>query len=402
MNTFPSKIRFITGLTIAYLVSLSSVSAQPVALNDRLLNKVTAGTDSTVGSGGAIIGNSSEATINQTGGVDLSGEVQALASALNLVNSAESTVANGVNIWDGGAITSGLEGNGAGVLLNQSNEISQEQRRSASMPNYSRPEADTLVQIDRSGSEAHNDTYNRNNSVTDLVRNDRITSNTSEGWVDTTIKANATDQLGIDTNVGKGIAIAGTIDATLDAGEVQFGLAVGGPVTAPEDTNAGGFGGLNVGEDDTTVSLYGRIILPEMRIEISGAGCGVLMGSCGSSGSSSETTNDVVDTSVMDTLDTTSVGNSEYSEVMTEAYRSPFELNNAQAEYIVVDDSSLNVNTTFTLALSGSAQSSVKAMNVVNATGSAVANGVNVARTTQMDGGKLLSLSQSNVITHSR
>jgi hypothetical protein len=86
---------------------------------------------------------------------------------------------------------------------------------------------------------------------------------------------------------------------------------------------------------------------------------------------------------------------------MTDRYRSPFELSNAQAEYIVVDDSSLTVNTTFNLTLSGSAQSNVSGMNVVNATGSAVANGVNVARTSQLMGGEMV-LSQVNVISHSR
>jgi hypothetical protein len=103
----------------------------------------------------------------------------------------------------------------------------------------------------------------------------------------------------------------------------------------------------------------------------------------------------------MDNKKVTSVGNSEFVDNYTEQYRSPFELNHAQAEYIVVDDSSLTVNTTFNLSLSGSAQSNVSGMNVVNATGSAVADGVNIARTSQLMGGAM-ALSQVNVISHSR
>ena len=80
--------------------------ADPVRMDDTALNSVTAGTGShshneAGGSGGAIVGNSSVATISQTGGVSIDGESQANAKALNLVNSSESTVANGVNVWEG-------------------------------------------------------------------------------------------------------------------------------------------------------------------------------------------------------------------------------------------------------------------------------------------------------------
>jgi len=80
----------------------------------------------------------------------------------------------------------------------------------------------------------------------------------------------------------------------------------------------------------------------------------------------------------------------------------PVEFKDAQAEYIVVDDSSLTVDTSFTLALMGSAQSNIKGMNVVNATGSAVADGVNIARTSGLANGGVMNLTQSNVINHSR
>ena len=48
------------------------------------------------------------------------------------------------------------------------------------------------------------------------------------------------------------------------------------------------------------------------------------------------------------------------------------------------------------------AQGSVKAMNLVNATGSAVANGINIARTSGLSGEGAMNLQQSNVISHSR
>ena len=382
------------------LISPSLVQAAPLILDDNTLDSVTAGTSNTSGSGGAIIGNSSEATISQTGGVDLSGEAQ--------------MGANGVNIWDAQGGEPGVESGAMGV--EQSNIINQEQRRSASMPNYSRPEADTFVQVDRTGSESHNDSFDRNNNIVDTQTITSTSTTSSTAWVDTTIKggANVGDDTqprgNVDTNVGKGGAGAGIVNLDVDGGETHIGLAVGGPVIAAPDvvtkltqstgeTTSDSYGGMLVQGAD--LSLYGRLILPDVTIDINGAGCGVAMGSCGAGGSTTDATSSTTDDSIMDNEKVTSIGDSQFTDNSTERYRSPFELNHAQAEYIVVDDSSLTVNTTFNLSLSGSAQSNVSGMNVVNATGSAVADGVNVARTSQLMGGAM-TLSQVNVISHSR
>ncbi len=401
------------------LLGASMVQAAPMALGDRTLDQVTAGSSEVGGSGGAIIGNSSEATINQTGGVDLSDEVQMGAKGLNLVNSSESTVANGVNIWD---VTSSEAGADNGQMsVEQSNIINQEQRRSASMPNYSRPEANTSVEIELSGSESHDIQLDRNNNVLDVQTLSSDAQNTSTASVDTTIKGGgqtnattdsslpASPEVSVDTNVGKGLAVAGQVDTFIDGGEAQIGLAVGGAVIAAPDTitasqegrPAESYGGMAIGNDDSEFAIYGRLILPEIDIEINGAGCGVAMGSCESGGTANLLTTETKDQSLMDSEVSSSTGNSEYVDNRSEIYRSPFELTDAQAEYIVVDDSSLAVNTTFNLTMSGSAQSNVSGMNVVNATGSAVADGVNVARTSQLAGGAM-ALSQTNVISHSR
>ena len=86
----------------------------------------------------------------------------------------------------------------------------------------------------------------------------------------------------------------------------------------------------------------------------------------------------------------------------TENVRSPFEIEDAQAEYIVVDDSKIDVETNYGITLAGSAQSNLRALNAVNAAGSAVANGVNISRTPTVTGGQVMALSQQNVIRHSR
>lgn len=393
------------------VLSAGVAHAGPSVLSDSSLDATTAGNNESSGSGGAIIGNSSTATINQTGGVDLSGEAQSGAKGLNLVNSSESTVANGVNIWDVKA--SDALSNGGGIAVEQSNVVNQEQRRSASMPNYSRPEANTFVDVERSGSEDHDVAVVRDNTVVDVHDMTSYAKNTSSAYVNTTIKGGGSvggddlPQANIDTNVGKGGAGAGTLSLDIDGGEAQIGLAIGGAIEAhadriessPSGVNES-YGGMTIGDESSDFTLYGRLILPEITVEVTGAGCGVAMGSCNGSGSSEERTAESINNTVMDVEDSSSVGKSEYTENVTETYRSPFELSNAQAEYIVVDDSSLTVNTTFNLTLAGTAQSDVMGMNIVNATGSAVADGVNIARTSQITGG--MDLKQSNVITHSR
>ncbi len=422
MANVRQKLRFGRPLLVlgGLLLSASLASAGPVSLGDTALDQVTAGTgtnhgSSSSGSGGAIIGNSSVATISQTGGVTLEGEAQSGAKGLNLVNSAESTVANGVNIWEVNGTEPGVNDGQAGI--EQSNIIHQEQRRSASMPNYSRPDGDTLTVVDRTGSEAHNDSFDRNNNLVDTRT---IASNST---TKTTASVNTLIEGGLDsggpedprgsvtTNPGKGGAGAGIVNLGVDGGEVHVGLAVGGPVTAHPDvvttlegsggqTTSDSYGGMDV--DGDSVSLYGRLILPDLTIDINGAGCGVVMGSCTAGGETGDVSTNTTDNSVMDNEQASSVGNSQSTDNSTNTYRSPFELNNAQAEYIVVDDSSLTVNTTFNLTLSGSAQNNANGMNIVNATGSAVANGVNVARTGQLSSSGALGLSQTNVISHSR
>jgi hypothetical protein len=393
------------------LASPVSVFSQPVSLDDSVMNRVTAGSENNVleGSGGAVVGNSSTASIHSVGSVTLSDGAQSNAQSLNLVNSSESTVANGLNIWDGqitGAGAYSSESEGSSFLVNQNNEVNQEQRRSAAVPEYSRPEANTFEQYDNSGTQNFQSTLDQTDSVTDLVTNNHTLDTESAGSVDTIILLQAGPDTQASVQGGKGIAVAGHLDATFDAGEIEVGLAVGGGISVGAGASAGDSSIEVGGSAETTVSVYGRIELPEFSIDVSGAGCGVLQGSCTSSGSTTETTAEVVDNSTLSQTASSESGDSTSHEVGSSEYRSPFSLHNAQAEYIVVDDSSIDVSSEFSMSLSGSAQSDAKAINIVNSAGSAVANGVNISRTSAGDltaqGGNIITLTQSNVISHSR
>ena len=413
MGTQMKKEKYLKIVTcLPFILCGSSIAySQPVVLDDLVLNNVTAGTQKSVleGSGGAVVGNGSSANIFSTGTVSIGDEAQSSAQSLNLVNSSESTVANGINIWDGqisGAANFQAENSNSNFVVNQINEVNQEQRRSAAVPEYSRPEANTYEEFDRTGSSSFQSSLEQTDSVTDIVANNHSLNTESSGTVDTIILLQAGPDTQASVQGGKGLAVAGTIDATFDAGEIELGLAVGAGISVGERATAGD-ASIEVGASaDTSFSVYGRIELPEFTVGINGAGCGVMQGSCTSNGQTQETSEDITDNSTSFQLVSSDQGNEDYHEIGSTEYRSAFSLNNAQAEYIVVDDSQIDVNSEFTMTLSGSAQSSAKAINVVNSSGSAVANGVNISRTNAGDlsvqSGNIITLTQNNVISHSR
>ena len=398
--------------SLPLLLSVSNIAySQPVALDDMVLHQVTAGAESNAieGSGGAVVGNGSTASIHSAGSVSIEGEAQSSAQSLNIVNSSESTVANGINLWDGqisGAAALQAENGNSNFVVNQSNEVNQEQRRSAAVPEYSRPEANTFEQFERSGTESYQSSLDQTDTVTDLVTSDYSQNTTSNGTVDTLIVIKAGPDIEAAVHGGKGLSIAGQVEADFDGGEIEVGLAVGAGITVGAGAAAGD-ASIQVGASaDTTVAVYGRMELPEFSVDVSGAGCAVMQGSCTSEGTTSETTADVTDNSTSTNVVSSEQGDADYQEAGSTEYRSAFSLHNAQAEYIVVDESSIDVTSEFSLVLSGSAQSNAQAINIVNSSGSAVANGVNISRTNAGDlsvqGGNIITLSQNNMISHSR
>lgn len=384
-------------LTIScLLIHPFPVRPAPTTLDNHDLKEVTAGTAATGADGGVVVGNGSEVAVHRETAVNLSGDVQIEARGLNLVNSTGSMVANGVNVWDG-------SGFNAAVEVNQLNSIEQEQRRSAAVNGYHRVGADTLARTNRSESESHDIQRNVFHSVADLFQEERVNNRVSAGEVDTGIKLNAGDQLNLEANVGSGVAAAGQLEAHYDGGEAQIALAAGGGISATAGIGIEGFAGIDVGiNTEANLSIMADIRMPEMDIAFNGGGCGVVLGSCSSNGSTEESVSTLIDHSTLDTFEEHSIGHSSYAQSAIDEYRSAFTLDHAQAEYIVVDHAILLVDDDQSLNLSGDAQSNVRGMNVVNAVGSAVANAANVARNAQMDNSGRLTLNQTILIHHSR
>jgi len=142
--------------------------------------------------------------------------------------------------------------------------------------------------------------------------------------------------------------------------------------------------------------------LPELQIGFSGGGCAVQMGSCEGNGTLAETSETSSDNTRLESSESIESSEKTFVGGGEKELRSPFYMADAQAEYVVVDDSKLDVESNYGIALAGSSQANLRALNAVNAAGSAVANAVNISRTPSLTAMGNLSLVQSNVIGHSR
>jgi hypothetical protein len=354
--------------------------ANPVPLPDDALDRVTAGsTDEPLqGSGGAIVGNNSEARLVLTGTLDLDGEAQSGANALNLVNSSESTVANGVNVWDGKLPEGATPGTNGQFEVAQENIVHQEQRRVALLPSYERGGANrsSTWQEDSSSTTATTSAARTEQTAVDTSASTRDLD--FSGAVDT-----HSSILGQEIKGGKGFAAAGDVSIDFEAGSLHFNAEAGADQVLS-------------GEIDLVLTF------PRFTIDVTGAGCAVALGSCNADGTMVETEETLSDNSLLETSESTSATTETFVGSGTKDVRSPFSLSDAQAEYIVVDDSSLEVEANYGITLAGSAQSNVRALNAVNAAGSAVANAVNISRTPSLTATASMSLVQSNIIGHSR
>lgn len=385
------------------LLSASLLQAAPLVLNDADLDRITAGNTESQDRDGVIVGNSSWTIVQQTAGVVLGEQAQEQARGLNLVNSSTSAVANGVNVWDGQGVA------GTDLKMAQVNHVEQTQPHSAVFSDYSRSHAEHRLQVDTFRSENYQEQLQSHHEIKDIYTRKHTSTGDSTSSVDTSldlsIGAPGSDVpfFELETNVGHGVAVAGHLDAHFDGGSAEFVSTAKGSVETGTEINVGDYFRSEVSLSATAeFSLSAEIDLPSLDVQVNGAGCGVVLGSCQASGWLSERTEEIFDNSTIDSLTVNSATNNQFTETSTEEHRSPFSLGEAQAEYIIVDNSSMVLESDETLELSGSAQKNSKGMNVVNAVGSTVSNVVNVARSRQLNYRGELMLTQFNFVVHGR
>jgi hypothetical protein len=383
-----------TGL-VPILVA-GTVNAAPQELSLMQLDSITAGnTESSSASGGAIIAGGSTGTVSSTGTVEIGEGVQADARALNMVNSSESTVANGVNIFDG-RVEGGAALDGTNFDVTQGNQITQDQRRNGNLSEYVRADNNVTSTSSSVGSSVGESSLDLVDRVSDIDTTVVTTNNTIDGSVTT-----GSQVLGQEVRHGKGVAISGNAQLDITGAPIEFHAGLFGGVSTFDATT-----GLKTVEVIGDANLDLIINIPDIVLEIQGAGCWTVLGSCEANGSYSTVTDQLRDLSTENTTASAETHNDVWNINEQTNVRGPMSVHGAQAEYIVVDESEINVDSTYIVSLTGGAQSAMQGMNVVNAAGSAVANGVNIAQQRSGElavaGGPLLNLSQANVIVHSR
>ena len=391
MNKYLSSF----SLALAALLLAGTAMAAPQELSADQLEWITAGTDSNPPpNGGAIVGNGSSAELKSAGEVIID-NAQSDVRALNIVNSSESTVANGVNIFSSQALVDGdivlpdAVDNAVGSYnIEQVNTVTQDQRRLSSLPDYQRG-ANTYSDYAESG------TFNSTGSDAEY---DQLTNVES-----TLILDEKTTKGSVTANDGPTLAINAHLnDETFI--EVEFNYPAGGGGDKIGGVFNGGLeyelntGGITI-EAETIIPVTVTLDMPSMKLKVDAMGCLAFNGSCEIDGTRTEKTENISDHSTLYTRDEAYTSDKTWDNSGSESVQAAFELQDAQAEYIVVDHSSINIDAAYLVDLSGGAQSGLRAMNAVNAAGSAVANGVNVSVAA---GGGIQTLSQINTISHSR
>lgn len=393
-------------LLCSLLLMVRPAYTAPVVLEDKVMEQVTAG--NTKKGGGVVIGKSSDTIANSTTGLNLSGEAQQKAKGLNLVNTTGSAIANTVNIWAGNVVSINVENNDIKPVLevNQINQVTQNQVKTATLSGYLRSESDTTEVNNKFGSENHFIKLTNIKDVVDRSKEIIYTETTSDSLVDTKLILDLDDNLYIEGHLGQGVASSGYVKATFEGGSAEFALGVNASIEASASIGVTGILGTSAtltadASAEAGLAFITRIELPTMELELNGSGCGVILGSCEASGTSKKVVISSTDNSTLDVVENHQSGQSVFSEEHIQVYRSPFELKSAKAEYIIVDDSSLELISDVSLELSDSAQKEIEAMNIVNAINSNVANSTNISRASEFKSSRsTLVLNQFNIVHH--
>ena len=354
---------------LLFATGMASAQQAPSAkklrpLTERALDTITAGSASRSSDdpGGVLVAGSSEATVTVTGALTISNTAQQDSRALNLVNSSDSAVANAANVWDGRlpepttpASPPSADPAGTTTNANGLTDVTADSAKATMTP--LNVEQSNLVQQDSA----------RSASLRSYVRTEANvdeTSKTTRTITDATSEVNTESVvLGQTIKGGQGFAGAGSADLEITGGSITITNRIEAEVAE------GAVGGL------TEQSF--EWVLPDLSLHVEGVVCAVAMGSCSASGNFSSTSE------------------------TTKSIRGPVAIRDASAEYIVLDGSSLDVTKDYSVTVNGSAMQNARALNLVNAAGSSIANAVNVSRT-PTTAGFPLNLNQVNVVHQTR
>ena len=336
-----------TAMVLAFAMP---VHAQPVALSDDELAGITAGQTSDHFTGAphsardtVVTGNAAVAIVDSPSTIALEADAQTQVRAVTLINSTDSGVANGSNVWSGrhSPIDWGAE-----TAPAQSNLIVQEDQVSGYLADWQLPGGN----------------HGRHHTET-------VHSEFSGGIVSEPITFLGTDDPE-SLQVSLGVALAGDVDLHSDGFGASFAADYATTLTVTTETTVRWrflwWSGSRTRTSSTSVTedggVSGSVSVAPFDLQASGVICHTLYGSCRPSNTGSHS-----------------------SATKTEETRLiPARLQNASAGRIVMSDGNLLETIDSNVSLEGNAQSGATVAHAVNATGSLAANGLNLAHGVSM------------------
>jgi hypothetical protein len=338
-------MRVVLNLVLGLLVGAgptASATEKPERLTDHHLAAITAGDTEVAAGGGVVVGNSSTAQLRLSNLVELQGSAQQDGRGLQLVNAAQSDIGNGHNVWDA---SSAERASPAEFILGQTNFALQDQRASSRVDEWKLAGPNVR------------EVFTQNRSIT--FQGEVLTGFTLERTV--VVDGNVEEASQITIPGGAGFSAAGTFAIEFGAGSVGISSLITATTVTTTETC---FNFIFVefcrsGESTTTLSetVAGSTSFEGFSMQVTnGSACFVATGTCSAEAS---------------------VSNSLSGE---RTVLLPGRMKGAEAEYIAMSDSHLDLQKDSAVLLVSTAQQNVRALNGINAASSAVSSGVNVVR----------------------
>lgn len=358
-TTFKSLAR-VFALMFALAAGLSpAVYGAPVELSDSRLESVTAGSAEVAShNGGLIVGNTSTALVRNLDEVQLSGQAQKNTKSLNLVNSSDTTLANGVNLWIGNDPAANAQNPFEGY--SQSNTFEQNRRISIRAGEWIYGGENVIETSIESFSSFFKGEYIPETVIFEGIGLTKAFD--KDGNVIDPLKP--TDpQPSEELKIGIGVAFAGKVSGEIGDTKITLHSSERSETTTESEISITVFGVKFVLAEDkqtrvVTSEIHKEEVIEGLTIDkTEGVGCIIIRGSCNIEEASH------------------SVSSINTRKAFTPGLPSP----DTSAEMIVMGEGVLDLQDDYSVHLSNHAQQNSSAFNLVNGGGGILANGANLS-----------------------
>jgi len=382
-TTFIS-LRRVFSLIVALTAGLSpAVYGAPVELSDSRLESVTAGSaEVSSPNGGLIVGNTSTALVRNFAEIQLAGEAQKNAKSLNLVNSSDTRIANGVNLW---IVNPAADTQNPIAGFSQMNTFEQHRRISIKAGEWIyEGENVTETSIESSSATFIGGFFPETVTFTGTALRGELDPDTG-AVIGELEPANPkpTEEL----KIGIGIAFAGEVSGEIGDTHIKFSSKDRTVVATESEVSITVFGIKIVLSEDKSTQVVESELVKDVIIEgitidkAKGVGCIIVRGFCN-----------------IDEGSNFSVTSINTRKVFTPGLPAP----DTSAEMIVMGEGGLDLQDDYFVSLTHNAQQNSSAFNLVNGAGGILANGANLSNSTLFGMGGSGPFRQTNSIFQKR